>query len=185
VVPVRKFLESPIDAKFVRVYGAGVLGKLRIDCMSCAYREQNVEPIDFHFRAMLILAVSLPRMTEKAAKCALRRRTIALVMAGCLAFCANVVWAFVTAAGLVAKIVARRTYRDVGMLIIVIFLVITAVIVLIASKPLTEHSILRIVSQHNTRIIFAFVFHVRCAGSMFTSCIRCIVVVIILVLTSV
>ena len=125
VVPVRKFLESPIDAKFVRVYGAGVLGKLRIDCMSCAYREQNVEPIDFHFRAMLILAVSLPRMTEKAAKCALRRRTIALVMAGCLAFCANVVWAFVTAAGLVAKIVARRTYRDVGMLIIVIFLVIT------------------------------------------------------------
>ena len=104
MVPVRKFLESPIDAKIVRDYGAGVLGKVRIDCMSCAYREQNVEPIDFHFRAMLIIAVSLPRMTEKAAKCALRRRTIALVMAGFLAFCANLVWAFVTAAGLVAKI---------------------------------------------------------------------------------
>jgi hypothetical protein len=149
--------------------------------MSCAYREQNVEPIDFHFRAMLILAVSLPRMTEKAAKCALRRRTIALVMAGFLAFCANVVWAFVTAAGLVAKIIARSAYGDVGMLIIDIFLVITAVIVLIASKPLTEHSILRIVSQHNTLVIFAFVFRVLCDGSMLTSGIRYIVVAIILV----
>ncbi len=80
-----------------RVYGAAVLGKLRIDRMSRAYREQNVEPINFHIRAMLILAVSLPHMTEKAAKCALRLRAIALVMAVFLAFRANMVRAFVTA----------------------------------------------------------------------------------------
>jgi hypothetical protein len=71
------------------------------------------------------------------------------------------------------------------MLIIDVFLVITAVVVLVASKPLTEHSILRIVSQHNTRVIFAFVFRVHGDGSVFTSGIRYIVVVIILVPTSV
>ena len=102
MIPVREFFEFPIDAKFVRVYGAGVLGKQRIDCMSRAYREQNVEPINFHFGAMLILAVSLPHVTEKAAECALRLGTIALVMAGFLASFANVVWALVTAACLMA-----------------------------------------------------------------------------------
>ena len=72
--------------------------------MSRAYREQNVEPINFkfHFGAMLIFAVSLPHVTEKAAECALRLGTIALVMAGFLASFANVVWAFVTAACLMA-----------------------------------------------------------------------------------
>ena len=82
--------------------GADVLGKQRIDCMSRAHRKQNVEPIDFHFGAMLILAVSLPHVTEKAAKCALRLGAIALVMAAFLASFANVVWAFVTAACLMA-----------------------------------------------------------------------------------
>ena len=73
------------------------------------------------------------------------------------------------------------------MFIIDVFLVITAVIVLIrvASKPLTKHSILRIVSQHNTLVIFAFFFRVHGDGSVFTSGIRYIVVVIILVPTSV
>jgi hypothetical protein len=51
---------------------------------------------------MLILAVSLPHVTEKAAKCALRLGAIALVMAAFLASFANVVWAFVTAACLMA-----------------------------------------------------------------------------------
>jgi hypothetical protein len=76
------------------------------------------------------------------------------------------------------------------MFIIDIFLVITAVGVLIASKPLTKHSILRIVSQHNTLVVSSssaslFVFHVHCDGSMFTSGIRYIVVVIMFVPTSV
>ena len=102
VIPVREFFEFPIDAKIVRVNGADVLGKQRIDCMTRAYRKQNVEPIDFHFGAMLILAVSLPHVTEKAAECALRLGTIALVMAGFLASFANVVWALVTAACLMA-----------------------------------------------------------------------------------
>jgi len=153
----------------VRVYGAAVLGKLRIDRMSRAYREQNVEPINFHLRAMLILAVSLPHMTEKAAKCALRLRAIALVMAVFLAFRANMVWAFVTAASLVSIIVARRAYRNVIRFIIDIFVLINAVIFLVASKLLTKHCIPRFASQHNTLVIIAFVFHFHCDGSMFTS----------------
>ena len=51
---------------------------------------------------MLILAVSLPHVTEKAAEYALRLGTIALVMAGFLASFANVVWVLVTAACLMA-----------------------------------------------------------------------------------
>ena len=102
MIPVREFFEFPIDAKTVRVNGAGVLGKKRIDCTSRAYCEQNVEPINFHLEAMLILAVSLPYVTEKSAESALRLGTIALVMTGFLASFANVVWAFVTAACLMA-----------------------------------------------------------------------------------
>jgi hypothetical protein len=81
--------------------------------------------------------------SEKAAKCALRLMAIALVMAVFPAFCANtMVWAFVTAACLVAKIVARRAYRSFSRLIIDIILLINAVIVLrvIASKLLTKRT---------------------------------------------
>ncbi len=136
-------------------------------------------------QTMLILAVSLSHMTEKAAKCALRLRAIALVMAVFLAFRANMVWAFVTAACLVAIIVARRAYRNVIRFIIDIILLINAVIVLIASKLLSKHCIPGFASQHNTLVIIAFVFAFHCDGSKFTSGIRNIVVFIILMPTSV
>jgi hypothetical protein len=182
VIPVREFFEFPIDAKIVRVNGAVVLGKQRIDCTSRAYRKQNVEPIDFHFGAMLILAVSLSHVTEKAAKCALRLGAIALVMAAFLASFANVVWAFVTAAGLVAKIPARRAYRNrISFIIIIVIVNIIAIIVFIARRLLT----IWIVALHSALAIIASVFHVHCDRSVTSSGILYIFVVVMLVLTSV
>ncbi len=152
-------LPIDIDAKIVRFYGAGALL-----CLVVAANKMLSQSTCCDFRAILILAV--PHITENP-------QAIASVMAGFLALCANVVGAVVTAAGLVAKKMLHDEHTGASScsLSTSSFLTagITAVIVLIARKPLTKHSTLRTVSQHNTLVIFAFVFHVRCDGSMFTS----------------
>ena len=72
--------------KRIRVDGAGGLFKQRNDDVLCAYREQNVQPIDVYIGASNVDTCSLSSdVTQKAVRC-----TMVLIVAGFVTCSANV-----------------------------------------------------------------------------------------------